>query len=159
MEQKALARWLRIILTGVGILGLVTCFAVIPMFGLSLRTEYPEFSNRFWPWLIFLWLSAAPCFVSLGFLWRVAGNIGKDRSFSNENASCLKTVSYLFAADSVFFFLGNVVLLFLNMSHPGVALASLAVVFVAVAASVAAAVLSRLARKASALQEQSDLTI
>lgn len=159
MEQKALARYLRLIILGIGILGLLACFVVVPMYGLSLKSIYPEFSNRFWPWLIFLWLSAVPCFVSLGFLWRVARNIGLDRSFSCENAGYLKQVSQLFAVDSVFFFLGNAILLLLNMSHPGVMLASLAIVFVGIAASVAAAVLSRLALKASALQEQSDLTI
>ena len=159
MEQKALARYLKVIILGIGIIGLLACFAVIPMYGLSLKTRYPEFSNRFWPWLIFLWLSAVPCFVSLGFLWRIAQNIGQDRSFSAENAGYLKKVSQLFAADSAFFFLGNTILLLLSMSHPSVVLASLAIVFVGIAASVAAAVLSRLALKASALQEQSDLTV
>ena len=45
------------------------------------------------------------------------------------------------------------------MSHPGVTLLSLLVVFVGIAAAVAAAALSRLVKKAAALQEQSDLTI
>lgn len=159
MEQKALARHLRLILLGVGILGLLACFLVIPLYGISLKTEYPEFANRFWPWLIFLWLSAVPCFISLVLLWHVADNIGQDRSFSAENAKCLRQVSRLFAADAAFFFIGNVTLMLLSMSHPSVMLASLAVVFVGIAASVAAAVLSRLSLKASALQEQSDLTI
>lgn len=159
MEQKALVRYLRLVILGIGILGLFACFVVIPMYGLSLKSMYPEFSNRFWPWLIFLWLSAVPCFISLAFLWRVASNIGLDRSFSSENAGYLKQVSRLFAVDSAFFFLGNATLLLLNMSHPGVMLASLAIVFVGIAASVAAAVLSRLALKASDLQTQSDLTV
>ena len=45
------------------------------------------------------------------------------------------------------------------MSHPAALLASLAVVFAGVAVAVGAAVLSHLAQKAAALQEQSDLTI
>ena len=45
------------------------------------------------------------------------------------------------------------------MSHPGVAIASLAVVFVGVAVAVGAAALSHLVGKAALLQEQSDLTI
>lgn len=159
MEQKALARHLRLILLGVGILGLLACFLVIPMYGLSLKSLYPEFENRFWPWLIFLWFSAVPCFVSLVLLWRVADSIGQDRSFSEENARYLQQISRLFAADAAFFFIGNIVLLLLNMSHPSVMLASLAIVFVGIAASVAAAVLSRLSLKASVLQEQSELTI
>lgn len=159
MEQKALARYLKLVLVGVGILGLIACLCVIPMYGVSLKDRYPEFSYCFWPWLVFLWLSAVPCFISLAFLYRVARNIGKDRSFCAENAGYLRTVSRLFLFDAAFFFAGNVALIFLNMSHPSIALASLAVVFTAVGASVAAAVLSRLASKASALQEQSDLTV
>ena len=86
-------------------------------------------------------------------------NIGKDRSFSMDNARLLQRISRLAAGDAVFFFLGNVLLLLLNMSHPGVVLAALVIVFVGVAVAVAAAVLSYLVQKAAALQEQSDLTI
>ena len=74
-----------------------------------------------------------------------------------DNARCLRTVSLLAALDAAYFFLGNLVLLFLNMSHPGVVLMSLLVVFAGVA--VAAAALSHLVRKAALLQEENDLTI
>ncbi len=53
----------------------------------------------------------------------------------------------------------KLVLLFLNMSHPGVVLGSLLVVFAGAAAAVAAAALSHLVRKAALLQEENDLTI
>ena len=110
-------------------------------------------------WLIFLWVSGIPCYMVLVFGWRIASNIGEDRSFSNENAKYLKWISWLAAGDGIFFFIGNVVLLFTNMSHPGVALFSLIVVFAGVAVAVAAAALSYLVKKAAVLQEQSDLTI
>ncbi|MBP3541569.1 MAG: DUF2975 domain-containing protein [Clostridia bacterium] len=159
MEQKHLSKWLKMILIGMAICGLIIYAFVLPMYGLSLRSLYPEFSNRFWPWLIFLLLSGIPCFVVLVFIWKIADNIGNDRSFSNQNASLLKGISILAAADSAFFFVGNVVLLLLSMSHPGVVLASFAVEFIGVAIAVAAAALSHLVKKAAALQEQSDLTI
>ena len=63
------------------------------------------------------------------------------------------------AADAAFFFVGNVLLFLLNMSHPSVALLSLGVVFVGIAVAVVAAVLSHLVQKAAVLQEQSDWTI
>lgn len=159
MEQKALAKWLKIILIGVGICGLIVHFVVIPSYGLSLVAEYPEFSNRFWPWLVFLWVSGIPCYTVLVFGWKVAVNIGRDKSFSYENAKYLKWIAWLAAGDGIFFFVGNVVMLFANMSHPGVALLSLLVVFAGVAVAVAAAALSHLVQKAAVLQEQSDLTI
>ena len=159
MEQKALSKWLKIIIIGVGICGLVGYFLVIPSFGQSLARQYPEFSGRYLPWLIFIWVTAIPCYIALFFGWKIAANIGADRSFSVENANLLKWISWLAAGDSIYFFAGNVTLLLLDMSHPGVVLASLLVVFAGVAITVAAAALSHLVRKAAALQEESDLTI
>ncbi len=159
MEQKNLSKWLKCILLGCGICGVLIYAAVLPMMGTSLRTAYPEFSDRFWPWLIFLWITGIPCFTVLVLTWRIATNIGHDRSFSTSNAMLLKWISILAAADSCFFFVGNAVMLLLNMSHPGVVLASFAVVFAGIAIAVLSAVLSHLVQKAAVLQEQSDWTI
>lgn len=159
MEQKHLSNWLKLILVGVGICGLIVYALAVPMYGVSLRSQYPEFSNRFWPWLLFIWVSGIPCFMVLYYGWKISTNIGNDQSFTDQNASLLKTISVLAALDAAFFFVGNIVLLFLNMSHPGVLIASFVIVFVGVAVSVAAAALSHLVKKAAVLQEQSDWTI
>ena len=159
MEQKTLSRWLKVILVGVGLCGLVVYGAVLPLYGQSLVGQNPDMANRYWPWLIFLWATGVPCYATLVIGWRIAVNIGKDRSFSEDNARHLKRIALLAAGDAVFFFIGNIVLLFANMSHPGVVLGSLLVVFAGVAVSVAAAALSHLVLKAALLQEQSDLTI
>ena len=76
-----------------------------------------------------------------------------------DNARLLKWISWLAAGDSVYFFVGNFVLLLLNMSHPGIVLYSLPVVFVGIAVTVTTAALSHLVRRAAELQKQSDLTI
>ena len=159
MKQKFFSIWLKVVLIGVALCGLVVYALVVPMYGMSLRSQYPEFSNRFWPWLLFIWVSGIPCFTVLGYAWKIATNIGNDRSFTDQNASLLKTISILSALDAAFFFIGNIVLLFLNMSHPGVVIASLVIVFVGVAVAVASAALSHLVKKAAVLQEQSDWTI
>ena len=159
MRQQSLSRWLK-----AAIIGIVLCLAVvylliIPDFGKSIAVRNPEFAHCYWPWLIFLWCTALPCIAAMIHGWTVAGRIGRDRSFCMENARALRTIAVLAAADAAFFFAGNVVLLFLNMSHPGVVLASMLVVFVGVAVAIAAAALSHLVRKAAVLQEQSDFTI
>ena len=159
MEQKTLARWLKAALIGVGLCGLAVCAVILPAYAQSVRDAYPEMANRYWWWLGFLWLTALPCYAALVIGWKIAGNIGRDRSFSEDNARHLKHISHLAAGDTVFFFAGNVLLLFLEMSHPGVMLASLVIALVGVAVSVAAAALSHLVLKAALLQEQSDLTI
>ncbi len=159
MEQKTLAKWLKTIIVGVGICGLAVCALILPDYGKSLVGDDAVLAKRYWPWLVFLWLTAIPCYAALVYGWKIAANIGLDRSFSNENALYLKRVALLAAGDTVFFFAGNVILLFLNMSHPGVMLASLLVVFAGFAVTVAAMALSHLVHKAALLQEQSDLTI
>ena len=159
MEQKTLSSWLKAILVGVGICGLMVYFGIFPEYGRSLVEDYPEFSNRFWPWLVFLWMSGIPCYAVLVLGWKIVSNIEKDHSFSNDNAKYLKWVAWLAAGDSAFYFAGNLVLLFAGMSHPGILLASVLVVFVGVAVTVVASALSHLVQKAAALQEQSDFTI
>ena len=159
MEQKYLSKWLKLILVGVGICGLVVYALVVPAYGLFLRSQYPELSDRFWPWVVFIWVSGIPCFMVLGYAWKITTNIGNDQSFTDQNAFLLKSISVLSALDAVFFFVGNVVLLFLNMSHPGVVIDSFVIVFIGVAVSVASAALSHLVKKAALLQDQSDWTI
>lgn len=159
MNQQKLSAWLKAILIGVGLCGLIVYFAVLPSIGSSLHASFPEFAAWHWPWMIFLWLTAIPCFAALVMGWRIAMNIGKDRSFSEDNARLLQRIGYLAAADTAFFFLGNIVFFFLGMNHAGIMLASLLICFAGVAVTVAAVCLSHLVHKAADLQEQSDLTI
>ncbi len=159
MEQKTLSKWLKWIIIGIAVCGVVVYAAVVPMLGQTIVWENPECANYYIPWLIFLWMTAIPCYIALIFGWKIATNIGQDRSFSEYNAKMLKWISGLAIGDAVFFFAGNIVLLFLNMNHPGIVLGSLIVVFAGVAIAVAAAALSHLVKKAAVLQDQSDWTI
>lgn len=159
MEQKTLSNWLKFVILGVGLCGLAIYLGVIPSYGKALVSQYPEFANRYLPWLIFLWVTAIPCYAALVFGWKIAANIGRDRSFSLENSKYLEKIAWMAAGDSIFFFVGNIVLLLCNLSHPGVVLLSMVIVFAGVAVTVAAAALSHLVRKAAKLQEESELTI
>ena len=159
MEQKALSKWLKLVLLGMGVCGLAVYFLILPSLGDSIRSQYPEFGDRYWPWLAFLWASGVPCYAVLALGWRIAVNIGRDASFSLDNARCLRGVARWAAGDAAFVFLGNLLMLFLDMSHPGVVLLSLLVVFAGAAVAVAAGALSHLVRKAALLQEENDLTI
>ena len=159
MEQKTLSRWLKAIIIGIGLFGLTVYAAVVPALADHMLQAYTEYAPAVLPWKIFIGCSALPCYAVLFFAWKIASNIGIDRSFSEENAKNLKWISALAAGDALFFFLGNVLLLLANMNHPGIVLASSVVVFVGIAVAVASAALSHLVKKAAALQEQSDLTI
>ncbi len=162
MTQKSLARWIKGILLGFALFGIIFCicvcyFGIIPLFGRDII--YADKAYTFTPWMIFLLLTAIPCYIFLVFGWRIAGNIENDRSFSDENSQYLKKMAYLALGDTVFFFIGNIVLLFLDLSHPGMLLGSLVIDFLGVSVSVGCAALSHLVRKAYEIQSENELTI
>ena len=159
MELKALEKWLKLILIGVGICGLIIYFMIFPSLGESFAYDNPEYSYCYWPWLIFLWVSGIPCYVVLALGWKISTNIGKDNSFSDSNALYFKWISWFAAGDAAYFFIGNVVLLLLSMSHPGITLCSMIVSFAGIAIAVGAAVLSHLVKNAADMKAENDLTI
>lgn len=157
--MKKLSVTLKLSIGGMALCGLVLYFGAIPIFALSMRTAYPEFANRFWPWLAFLWGSALPCYGVLFYGWRVAGEIGRGNAFSGENAASLRAVARLAVLDTVYFALGNIILFLLSMSHPGIALGLMAVCVVGVIFAAVADTLSKLIAEAARLREEQDLTI
>ena len=159
MNQSKLARWLKIIIIGAAVCTLIVYAFIIPSNGQDLVYGAPEFAGWYLPWLIFISITAIPVGIAFVLCWRIAGNIGRDRSFSAENAGYFKWISWLAALDTAYFFVGNLVMLLLNRSHPGVVLLSLLIVFAGIAVTIAAAVLSHMCARAADLQEQSDLTI
>ena len=159
MSQDTLAKWLKVIIIGLGIFGVLMYGFVIPECGNLLVAMYPEFAYCYYPWMVFIWLTGVPCYAVLVLAWKVAANIGRDYSFSMDNSRLMKWIAGMALGDVTFFFVGNVVFLFLNMNHPGIVMASMLVVFIGVAVAVAAIVLSHLIAKAAVLKEQTDLTI
>lgn len=159
MNQTSLAKWLKGIIIATAIVGLGIYGLIIPELGKSLVDKYPEFESYYLPWLLFLLSTGIPCYLVLFQGWGVASNIGRNKSFSMENAKHLKNISMLALIDTVYFFIGNIVLCLLNMNHPGILLGSLLVVVLGLVFCVAAAALSHLIEKAARLQDQSDLTI
>ena len=159
MSQKSLSKWLKGIIAGMAVCGAIIYLYLIPIWGRDLVEANPEFSNCYIPWLAVLLISSIPCYWGLYFGWRIATEIGKDNSFSKENASYLKNISMLAALDSVYFFMANLVLMVLGMNQPSIFLLSLFVVFAGIAVTVAAAALSHLVKKAADMKEENELTI
>ena len=157
--MKKLSLTLRLSVAGMALCGLLLYFGAIPLFALSMRTEYPEFADRFWPWLAFLWGSALPCYGVLFYGWRVAGEIGRGNAFSTQNAASLRTVARLAVVDTVYFAAGNVTLFLLRMSHPVLAIGLMAICVVGVIVAAVANALSKLIAEAARLREEHDLTI
>lgn len=160
MSQKSLSLWLKAVVSGLFLIGIAFTFVLIPLYGKELIAKYPEFSGAFWPWTIFVVLFSVPCFAALVCGWKIAENVGLDRSFTKESAAVLKTVAVLAAFDSAFFFVGNWFLALFNYSFPPLLLVITPLVtFVGTAVAVVFFALSHLIYKAALLREDADLTI
>lgn len=159
MSQSSLSKWLKIIIIAMALGGLFIYGQVVPFWGIMMILAYPEFSNCHYPWLIMLWLTGIPCYAVLFFSWKIAGNIGKNRAFTYENGKLFKRIAIAAAGDSIFFFVMNVIYLFLNINHPSIVIFSVVIGLVGGAIYVVCSGLSTLVNNAAALQEQSDLTI
>ena len=159
MRQENLAKWLKFIFVGVGICGAAVYLYILPELERRMVQQHPDLYRAYHPWLVLICITAIPCYIALVLAWKIAGQIGRDKSFSMENASYLKWISVLAAGTAGYFFVGNVILLILNMNPIEMVIRSLLVCFAGVAVAVAAAALSHLVMKAAELQEQSDLTI
>ena len=159
MNHNKLAIQLKSVIIGVAIFGLMVYLWIVPTLGRNIAAMFPEFSHAFIPWLAFLWATGIPCYTALVFAWKIAANIGNDHSFCRENGILMKRIARLASGDGIFFFLGNIVLLFAGINHPGIVIVSVFVTCIAMGIYVAASALSHLIMEAAELQEQSDLTI
>lgn len=109
--------------------------------------------------MIFLWLTAVPCYAVLFWGWSIASEIGQDRSFTLKNARSLKWIMVAAIGDTVFFFAGNVIFLLADINHPAVLLASILVCFIGVCIAVVAGSLSHLVTKAAGIVEENEAYI
>jgi hypothetical protein len=161
MKQQNLAKWLKVIVIGMALCGLVIFGLLVPILGYRLIQQICGWGGCnsvfvFWSWLAFIWIAAIPCYCVLGIVWKIANEIRADRSFTIENSLRVKRIMILALADSAFVFTVNVVFLFMNINHPAVLLASLFVSFAGVVIAVFAGCVSHLVHKAALLREENE---
>lgn len=159
MTSKTLGNLMRLSVIAAAISGLFLCIYVIPTWGVGIINANPEFSTWFWPWLIFAWLIALPCFAVLIFVWKVSGAVIQETVFTYITSKWVKMGAVLLLFDAALLFIGNVVLLLLGMNHPGILLLSIIGDIFVIALALLAAVLSRYLTKAAILQEESEGTL
>ena len=157
MSQKSLSNRLKLIIIGIGLCGAVFYAIILPFLYNGYRGLAPEGTLPLG--LIYLWVSGIPCYFALFFAMKIAVNIGKDRSFSEENAVLLKRISTLALIDSAYIFVGCLLSLAFGSGEPMAAVIALVIVFAGIAIAIAAAALSHLVMKAAELQQENDLTI
>lgn len=159
MQHTTLRRWLRLVIIGMGICGLFVYGWVFPTMSSKLCQMYPEYTSQYHVWLVFLLITAIPCYGVLLFAWRIANNIGKGDAFTYSNGKAFRGIFWLVATDTLFFFGGNVLFLLCNFSRPAIFFVSLVLVFFGIAIAICAKAMSHLVDNAAALQEENNATI
>jgi hypothetical protein len=159
MSSKTLCHIIRAVVIAAALCGIYICAAILPSVGRSFTYWYPEFAQAYLPWLIFLWITALPVFAVLVLVWMASSAVGQDMVLTVRTARLVKYAAIFTFGDTIFFFIGNIILLLLGMNHPGIVLVSLFVCVLGVSLAVLAAVLARYLTKAAALQEEVDGTI
>ena len=106
MEQKKFSVLLKVIITGAVICCVLVYALIVPAVGHSLvEAGGEEFAPYYLPWYLFVLGTALPIAAAAVLAWLIAGNIGRDRSFSRENAKYLSVIAILAAADAAYFFI------------------------------------------------------
>ena len=159
MSSKTLRTLVRAAIIAVGLCGLAGAGLIIPSLGRDFIRSIPGYSYMFWPWMIFIWLLAVPCFAALVYVWKVSTAIGQEEVFSMKTAKWVSRSALLIFADVGLLFAGNAVFALLNMSHFSIILFSLIISIISMAIGALTAILARYITKAAALQEEADGTI
>lgn len=159
MKHDLFSKCMRVVIAGITLIGIICCVFVIPELSRTFVDWYPEMEHWVLPWQILIYLCTVPCFVAMVISWKIAVNIGKDKSFTMENSRLFKIYSILALVDSAVFLIGSIVYWLIGINHPGLLLIDFLIVFAGIAVFVCTAALSYFVAKAASLQEDSDLTI
>ena len=159
MTQKTFSNLLKASI----LLALLCCAAVyglyVPALADECRTMEASLSSLYLPCLIFVELTFLPILIALVLAWRVAGDIGRDNSFSRENARRMKIVSYLALGDVAYFWIGILILGFFGAGSGPATILSFLIGAAGIIIAVCAGALSHLILKAAVLREENDLTV
>ena len=159
MTQKKLAGWLHAVIIAAAVCVLLVYLWLLPITLKDLSIAYEVGAFLYLPALVFTELTGVPILIALGFAWMIAGEIGRDNSFSHRNANYMQIIAWLALCDVVYFQLGILVFAFCGIMHPSIFIAAFLLDCVGLAISVCAAALSHLIRKAAVIREENDMTI
>ena len=159
MKQGEIAKWLKAITIVIGVMGVVFFGVLLPMIGKDIAVENPEVAWMYIPALVYSWCIAGFCYGILFQFWKVCVEIGKDNSFSIENAKSFKNVGRIALMLGVIWFIGIIVLVFIGLGHPGVSLLMAAAVIANMILAVLSGSLSHLILKAYEMKKETELTI
>ncbi len=153
MSHKELERWLKILLIVLAVCGLIFFGYIIPVMK---REHFADMLGGHTLWIVLYILTAIPCYLVLIEGWGIANRIGDNNSFCKENTAALKNISTLAMIDTVYFFCVKVAMLVCGLTRTDIIFMAMIIIFIGVAIWGAAAILSHLVEKATAIKEENE---
>ena len=95
MSQKQVADWLKGITLSIAGMGLLFFGLVVPYLAWDMAVTYPDYAALRVPGILYGWGIAVFCYAILYQFWKVCVQIGRDNSFSSENARSFVVISRL----------------------------------------------------------------
>ena len=140
-------------------LGLLAAFVLLPALASAMLEEYPAYQKWYWPGLVYCWIVLLPGFAGLWEFWKICVQIGRDDSFSQENARSLFRICLLALTMAALLAVGVAALCLLGMGLPALLIAMLGFAAACALVALLANALSQLVRRAAAIKSENDLTI
>ena len=140
-------------------LGLLAAFVLLPALASAMLEEYPAYQKWYWPGLVYCWIVLLPGFAGLWEFWKICVQIGRDDSFSQENARSLFRICLLALTMAALLAAGVAALCLLGMGLPALLIAMLGFGAACALVALLANALSQLVRRAAAIKSENDLTI
>ena len=140
-------------------LGLLAAFVLLPTLASAMLEEYPAYQKWYWPGLVYCWIVLRPGFAGLWEFWKICVQIGRDNSFSQENARSLFRICLLALTMAALLVVGVAALCLLGMGRPALLIAMLGFAAACALVALLANALSQLVRRAAAIKSENDLTI
>ena len=164
MTQTMLSRWLKLVAVVVGA-ALAVFFALL-MPWLTVVVQHSPYIGYTPPTaahgialLAAVDAAAIPCAGALIQFWKIADNIGHDRSFCRENVQYLRSISRYALACTGWCLVVTAAFTVMGVIHLSFVAAALFLMLAGAAVAVAAAALAHLTEKAARIKEENDLTV
>ncbi len=159
MKREEISKWLKGIVILLGIMALAFLIFFIPALANRCKEIYPEVAFLYWPMLIYVWVIGIGFYWMLILFWNVSCEIGKENSFSKENANSFRWISKIALGVGVLLFIGIVFLGVKYWLDPWCIVVMVVGILANITLSVLAAALSHLILKAYEMKKENELTI
>lgn len=159
MTQSEISKWLKAVTVLLAVMGTIFFFLIVPILAVISRRRYPELSFLFYPGLAYTLIIAVPCYAILYQFWQVCRQIGRDNTFSTQNANAFVTVSRLAFFLAIEWFVGLLFLAVTGWMKTGALVILIFAIFLSIIVTIISAALSHLILKAYELRQENELTI